>query len=151
MRLARWRQKEEVYFNQETESQDHNSDRNRRTRECCTTTRINREKDSGGACVWQLVENYSSWVSTTHTRTHWRRCYYLVILLQNAVHLSHVLTADCFDYVLFIEGQEKARATATGRVGFRRCISRQRVLLFAITNNALSFNTSHATHCVSIK
>ena len=70
MRLARWRQKEEVYFNQETESQDHNSDRNRRTRECCTTTRINRDKDSGGACVWQLVENYSSWVSPTHTRTH---------------------------------------------------------------------------------
>lgn len=54
--------------------------------------------------------------------------FYLMILLQDVVHLSHIFTGDDLDDILLVVGGVKARATAALGVTRDRCASCQRVL-----------------------
>ena len=40
-------------------------------------------------------------------------CVYLVVLLEDVVHLSHILTGDCFDDVAFVVRGVEASPTPT--------------------------------------
>lgn len=54
--------------------------------------------------------------------------FYLMILLQDVVHLSHVFARDDLDDVLLVVGGVKASAAAALGVARNRRTSRQRVL-----------------------